>query len=740
MAVNDKLVETPKSKLEAFFINARSSGALSIVNFTSFIYIIVLGLTFKDLYAYMTPWVNVTQAIGVTVILINVAIYHKTKNVPRAAGVLLFCMFAIHMANVTFAGGIDTVHYAWIFIFPVLAGGTMGWRGQIFFWFICMLGTIFYYIWPESMAVLPYEGDMQYTLATRLMCITIFSLIMLTYHFTLSQKMQHVQTALKLANFESDLFSGVFNSKAQSVLLVDDEGFIQRANATAHDTFGFHEGDLINLHINALFDGANQVFSYEFARGNSQETEVTSHLEKRIWIEHTSIEVVDEKEARHTLFTIQDISERKRFESELSHLAHFDHLTKIPNRLMLQDRLAQMIDKSPNDSFAVIFIDLDKFKDINDMRGHEAGDAVLLEVANRLQANIREDDFIGRFGGDEFILLTEPNTEHNDIIKLVNRVQSMLALPIFHEKVENYVGSSAGIAKYPNDGVLANDLIRKADAAMYRTKQNNKGSYAFYSMEYDADLQRKLQLNTALKSAVSNNEISLKYQPIFDENKALLGAEALVRWHHPEFGSIGPDEFIPLSEDNGQIIEIGLWVLDKACEVLKQWQLAGRNDLTMSVNISSKQIIGTTFVKHVEEALKKHALSGNQLILELTERVIAEDLDLVNENLTLFAKHGVRCAVDDFGIAYSSLNYLQKLDFDILKIDRSFVEDIVTDIDSLNLCKGILSMAHSLNLSVTAEGIETEAHFNMLKEIQVDKYQGFFLAKPLSEADFQGLL
>ena len=160
----------------------------------------------------------------------------------------------------------------------------------------------------------------------------------------------------------------------------------------------------------------------------------------------------------------------------------------------------------------------------------------------------------------------------------------------------------------------------------------------------------------------------------------------------------------------------------------------------MSVNISSKQIIGTTFVKHVEEALKKHALSGNQLILELTERVIAEDLDLVNENLTLFAKHGVRCAVDDFGIAYSSLNYLQKLDFDILKIDRSFVEDIVTDIDSLNLCKGILSMAHSLNLSVTAEGIETEAHFNMLKEIQVDKYQGFFLAKPLSEADFQGLL
>ncbi|MBF7074399.1 EAL domain-containing protein [Glaciecola sp. MH2013] len=737
MPTESKLIDNRMSPIESFFINARSSGALSIVNFTSFIYIIVLGLTFKDLYAFMSPMVNIVQAIGVFIIVVNVFVYHKTKNQPQAAGVLLFCMFAIHMVNVTYAGGIDTVHYAWIFIFPVLAGGTMGWRGQIFFWFVCMLGTVFFYLWPENMATLPYEGDMEYTLATRLMCITIFSLIMLTYHFTLSEKMQHVQKALRLASFEGDLFSGVFNSKAQSVLLVDENGIIERANTTAHDTFGFEREKLVQTSIDDICVGADNVFSYVYARGNTQEVEVLTHHGKPIWLEHSSVKVVDENEKEHTLFTMQDISERKLFESELSHLAHFDHLTKIPNRLMIQDQLSKLIAENPDTTFAVVFIDLDKFKDVNDMRGHEAGDAVLLEVANRLQSNIREGDFIGRFGGDEFILLTELNTAKEDIIRLVKRIQNILKLPIYHEQVESYIGSSAGIAQYPEDGKQANDLIRKADAAMYRAKENDKGNFTFYSLEHDADLQRKLQISTALNYALEKNEISLVFQPIYDADMNLLGAEALVRWHHPELGKVGPDEFIPISEDNGQIMELGLWVLDKACEVLKTWEEAGHNDLTMSVNISYKQIVGVKLAAQVKEAILRHKVDGRRLILELTERVIAEDLDLVNQNLALFTELGVRCAVDDFGIAYSSLNYLQKVDFDILKIDRSFVDGIVDDIDSLNLCTGILSMAHSLNLVVTAEGIETKEHFDILKNIGVDKYQGYFLSKPLSEDDFK---
>jgi diguanylate cyclase (GGDEF)-like protein len=736
MTIDVKLLDSQKSKIERFFVNARSSGLLSIVNFTSLIYIIVLGLTFKDLYAYMTPWVNITQAIGVAIIIINVIIYQKTKNVPMAAGVLLFCMFVIHMANVTFAGGIDTVHYAWIFIFPVLAGGTMGWRGQIFFWVICMLGTIFYYIYPENMEVLPYEGELHYTVVTRLLCITIFSLIMLTYYFTLREKMEHVQKALKLANFEGDLFGGIFNSKAQSVLLVDKYGEIERANQRAHVTFESAEQALISTNISDICVNADNIFNYQIAHAIPLELEITTRNRNKIWIEFSSVKVADENDDDHTLFVIEDISERKHFESELSHLAHFDHLTQIPNRLMIQERLSQMIKEQASTTFAVIFIDLDKFKDINDMLGHETGDAVLVEVASRLSSCIREGDFVGRFGGDEFILLTKIDSSHDDILALLERIQNILKLPIFYKKTENYIGSSVGVAEYPTDGYLVNDLIRKADAAMYRAKQNNKGGYAFYSLAHDADLQRKLKLNTALHYALERDEISLAFQGIFDAHKTLLGAEALVRWDHPEFGRIGPDEFIPISEENGQITSIGLWVLDKACEVLRSWRDAGKHHLTMSVNISYKQMVGTSLAEEVKKALQRYDLGGENLILELTERVIAEDLALVNENLALFSELGVRCAVDDFGIAYSSLSYLQKVDFDILKIDRSFVDGIVDDNDSLNLCHGILSMAHSLQLSVTAEGIETEAHFDKLKTMGVDKYQGYYLAKPLTEEEF----
>ena len=733
-------IEQPRSALSAFFISARSSGVFSIVNFTSIIYIIVLGLTFKDLYSFMEDWVVITQAVGVLVILLNVIALKKTNNVPLAAAIMLFCMFAIHMANVTFAGGIDTVHYAWIFIFPILAGGTMGWRGQIFFWFISVLGTVYYYVWPEQMETLPYEGDMGYTLATRLMCLTIFSLIMLTYYFTLNEKMLFLRKALKLASFESDLFSGVFNSKAQSVLLIDEKGIIQRANQTAHATFGFIENALIKQHISELCVNAASVFASSNVDKDTQEIQVQTKSGRIVWIEYSALSVIDENEHRHSLFTIEDISNRKKHESELSHLAHYDHLTKMPNRLMLQEHLATLLKHHANVSFAVIFIDLDKFKDVNDMHGHEAGDAVLVEVARRLERCVREGDFIGRFGGDEFILLSEIDTSEEEIVRLVQRVQKVILQPIYYQNRQHNIGSSVGIAQYPIDSEDANDLLRKADAAMYRTKINEKGAFAFYNLDYDIDLQRKLRLNTDLNFALDKDELSLVFQPIFDENKGVCGAEALLRWQHKELGFISPEEFIPTAEDGGQILQIGEWVIDSACQVLREWQEAGHSALSMSVNISYRQLADCALVEVTRRGLNKHGLKGNNLILELTERVFADDLTLVRENMRLLSEMGVKTAIDDFGIAYSSLNYLRSVNFDILKIDRSFVKDIVDDQEARNLCLAIHSMAKSLSLQVTAEGIETEAHFKALIEMNVDKFQGYHLAKPLTKSDFSKLL
>lgn len=736
MASGKIKIEQSRSAFSEFFISARSSGIFSIVNFTSFIYIIVLGLTFKDLYTYMADWVVITQAIGVFVILVNVFALTKTNNVPLAAGVMLFCMFAIHMANVTFAGGIDTVHYAWIFIFPILAGGTMGWRGQVFFWFISVLGTVFYYIWPEQMEVLPYEGDMDYTLATRLMCLTIFSLIMLTYYFTLNEKMLFLRKALKLASFESDLFSGVFNSKAQSVLLVDEQGTIQRANKTAHVTFGFAKETLINKPISALCVNAKEFFSHSMVDKASREIQVETRDKRLVWIEYTALSVLDENEHQHSLFTIEDISERKKYESELSHLAHYDHLTKMPNRLMIQEHLTDLLKNNANVSFAVIFIDLDKFKDVNDMYGHEAGDAVLIEVAQRLEHCIREEDFIGRFGGDEFILLTEIDTSKDEIIRLVERVQNVLMQPIYYQNKQHNIGSSVGIAQYPTDSKDANDLLRKADAAMYRTKINNKGSFAFYNLDYDIDLQRKLRLNNDLNFANERHELSLVLQPIFNKNKTLCGAEALLRWHHGELGFIPPDEFIPIAEDGGHILSIGDWVIDTSCQILREWQDMGHTELSMSVNISYRQLADCALVDVTRRCLKKYGLKGENLILELTERVFADDLTLVRKNMKMLSEMGVRTAIDDFGIAYSSLSYLRSVDFDILKIDRSFVKDIVDDQEAKNLCLAIHSMAKSLSLQVTAEGIETEDHYQALIDMDVDKFQGYYLSKPLKKEAF----
>ena len=733
---------TEYSALKSFLLNARSSGALSIVNITSVIYIIVLGLTFKDFHHLMPGWVAQVQIIGVSIIVINMYVLYRTKNVPLTAGVMLFCMFVIHMANITFAGGIDTPHFAWIFIFPILAGGTMGWRGQIFFWFISVIGILYYAAFPATMDIVPYEGSIGYTLMTRLMCITVFSLIMLIYYFTLSQKMEDLQKALKVASFESGLFLGVFNSKAQSVILMDSEGRIERANAKAHSTFGYAAETMLNQNIQEICHSGID-FSLQQTKGDDgQELLITTNDNKEIWIEYISLEIQDEFEQTQTLLTIEDISTRKNHESELSYLAHFDFLTKLPNRLSIQDKLMVLIANGQryDRQFAVIFIDLDKFKNVNDIQGHEAGDAVLVEIALRLRNEIRRGDIVGRFGGDEFILLMDEVQGNTHIVSLVDKIQASICKPINIKNNEYFVGCSIGISQFPNDGEQPNDLLRKADAAMYKAKSFNNGSYEFYNHEHDASVQRLVKVGSELHYAIEREELSLLFQPIYDISDNICGAEALIRWKHDDLGRVSPDEFIPVSEDNGLIVPIGLWVLDKACYMLKHWHNMGYKDLTMSINVSYHQINSADMVNEVKRTLSKYQLEGSAIILELTERVFADDLTLVQENITQFAELGVQTAVDDFGVGYSSLGYLKKTDFSSIKIDRSFVNDIGVNTSAKKLCNAIMSMASSLGLSVTAEGVESQEHLAILKAMKIHKYQGFYMSRPIDSDAFELLL
>jgi diguanylate cyclase (GGDEF)-like protein/PAS domain S-box-containing protein len=731
-----------RGPIEHFFINARTSKFFSIVNLTSVIYCIVLISTFAGVYSKMSNTIIAIHYVGMSIIIANLFVLYKTDNVPRAAGVLLFCMLSIHLVNITIVGGINNPHFAWIFIFPILAGGTLGWRGQLFFYAFCLLGTIYFAAFPDSSNVLTTNGDLAYTVFTRIMCLTVFTLIMLVYFFTLNEKMRHLQSALDNASFQSELFLGVFNSKTQSVLMINQEGLIERANAKAHEVFGFDDGEVVNLPLSKLCQTGFEALTEMGSSNESTERKVTTNLGQTIWLNSSVVTILDQHKKRYFLCTLEDITLRKNHEYELSYLARYDYLTRLPNRLSLQEKLHEEIEKAKSRShqLAVVFFDLDKFKNVNDIQGHQAGDTVLVKVAQRLQSLRKENDFVSRFGGDEFVLLMTSVVSSQQVIEQVQSIQDSISQTIRDAGNEYFVDSSAGIAFYPQDAKSADELIQKADIAMYKAKSNGRGQYQFYSLEHDESIKRQIQLGSELGFAIERDELQLLFQPIYDKQGKICSTEALVRWKHDEFGQISPDEFIPISEDNGLIVPIGSWVLEESCKALKAWHQKGFEGLSVSVNISYRQINHNDMVDEVKRILQKYQLDGSALILELTERVFADNLELVQRNIVEFEKMGVQTAIDDFGVGYSSLSYLKETTFSALKIDRSFIQDIEHDIASQKLCAAVASMAKSLGLSVTAEGVETQAHWEILSAMDIDKYQGYLMSKPIAFDEFCGVL
>jgi diguanylate cyclase (GGDEF)-like protein/PAS domain S-box-containing protein len=565
---------------------------------------------------------------------------------------------------------------------------------------------------------------------------------MLVYFFTLNEKMRHLQSALDNASFQSELFLGVFNSKTQSVLMINQAGIIERANAKAHEVFGFEDGEVLDLPLSKLCQTGFEALTEMGSSNESTERKVTTNLGQTIWLNSSVVSILDQHKKRYFLCTLEDITLRKNHEYELSYLARYDYLTRLPNRLSLQEKLHEEIEKAKSRShqLAVVFFDLDKFKNVNDIQGHQAGDTVLVKVAQRLQSLRKESDFVSRFGGDEFVLLMTSVVSSQQVIEQVQSIQDSISQTIRDAGNEYFVDSSAGIAFYPQDAKSADELIQKADIAMYKAKSNGRGQYQFYSLEHDESIKRQIQLGSELGFAIERDELQLLFQPIYDKQGKICSTEALVRWKHDEFGQISPDEFIPISEDNGLIVPIGSWVLEESCKALKAWHQKGFERLSVSVNISYRQINHNDMVDEVKRILQKYQLDGSALILELTERVFADNLELVQRNIVEFEKMGVQTAIDDFGVGYSSLSYLKETTFSALKIDRSFIQDIEHDIASQKLCAAVASMAKSLGLGVTAEGVETQAHLTILSAMDIDKYQGYLMSKPIAFDEFCGLL
>ncbi|MBW2466123.1 MAG: EAL domain-containing protein, partial [Deltaproteobacteria bacterium] len=429
----------------------------------------------------------------------------------------------------------------------------------------------------------------------------------------------------------------------------------------------------------------------------------------------------------------------REHQERLYHLVYNDNLTNLPNRLLLQDRLSRMMMKAKrnNTYVAILFLDLDRFKKINETLGHDIGDKLLLVVAGRLENCVRKSDTVARLGGDEFAVLLDDLNDVKFVAVIARKILQSLSKPIMIQEYELYATSSIGISLYPDDGEDVDILLRCADIALYRAKDSGKNNYRYYTADMNTRAVEFLLLESGLRKALENEELVVFYQPLINlKDNKLIGMEALIRWQHPEKGMIPPGDFIPLAEETGLIVPIGEWVLRTACNQNKKWQNLGYPPVKVSVNMSGLQFNKENLAEKIHAVLKEIDISPEYLSIEITESVIMQDVKSTVTKLMQLHEMGVSLSIDDFGTGYSSLSYLKLFPIDNLKIDRSFVNNITSDSTDSAIAASVIQLAHSMNLKVVAEGVETEEQLEILRQQGCDYVQGFLFSKPLTAEEF----
>ncbi|MBQ0960970.1 EAL domain-containing protein [Ideonella sp. 4Y11] len=549
------------------------------------------------------------------------------------------------------------------------------------------------------------------------------------------------------------LLTAVFEHSGEAIVVTDADNHIVEVNPAFVQQTGYTPDEVVGRNPRLLASGHTRPDEYEAMwaslteRGQWRGELLDRHRDGRVSPKWMSISVVRDAQGAvtHHIAQTMDLSELKAAEQRILHLAHHDHLTGLPNRVLLRGRLEQALAAAQrgDSELAMLFIDLDRFKDINDSLGHHVGDAMLVEVAQRLQALVRGSDIVARLGGDEFVLvLTELGDEGARASALVaQKVLEALRQPVKVEGHALHTSASIGIAMYPSDGDDMDALMKGADAAMYHAKAAGRDGLHFYTAAMNQDNQERLALEQGLRVAIDRQELFLQYQPQIEAGGLrTVTVEALLRWRHPSLGLVSPVRFIPIAEDTGLIASIGRWVLHEALRQLALWRAQGHTSLRVAVNVSAQQLRDDQFAVAVADALVQHGVPGGALELEVTESTAMRDPRRTIAQLQQLRQLGVGLSIDDFGTGYSSLAYLKQLPLNSLKLDRSFVMDIEHDANDAAICAATITLAHSLGLEVVAEGVETRAQLDYLRGLGCDLVQGYLFAKPLDPDACQGFI
>jgi diguanylate cyclase (GGDEF)-like protein/PAS domain S-box-containing protein len=558
-------------------------------------------------------------------------------------------------------------------------------------------------------------------------------------------------TELKQAEERVHTLSQAVEQSPVSVLITDPRGGIEYVNSTFEKVTGYRASEVKGLNPSILKSGNIKSEEYKklwetISKGGSWKGEFQNKKKSGalFWESAHIAPVVDNNGTiRHYLAVKEDITNQKEQEERILYQAHYDSLTDLPNRFLSLDRLSQHIKEAERTDLkvAVIFLDLDDFKKVNDTIGHDAGDKLLMQAAQRLKDAVRDGDTIGRLGGDEFIMLLGGLNDVIDARAAAENLLEKFRNPFSLDGRELILGASIGISIYPDDGKTTIELLRCADTAMYCSKNQGRNTYNYFTESMNKDVSRRLMLEEKLHGALERGEFSLRYQPMISiKDHRVIGSEALLCWDNPEIGQVSPEEFIPITEQSGLIVQIGKFVLYEALRVAAEWQRNLISGFMISVNFSPRQFRDPAMVEDVKLILQESGIERDSLELEITEGVLLGGVSNNDASLNALSELGIKIAMDDFGTGYSSLNYLRRYPFDSIKIDREFISDMTYDMGDRELVNAAIVMAHSLDLKVVAEGVETNEQLVYLEKLGCDYAQGYFFGRPVPAEEFTALL